>query len=292
MSASTSIPSKQVSLKPTAGFCVKTVTLDDNKHGLKGLKVFVNIAWDVQVPAPPPGSEESIQRAMKGHDDDQLTGDDWFVPVIVSEPRPDVDKAGKPSLVFDCIYNKSLKSRVLRDPDLKLFLVELALQRIEIQFGIVLSRTIGTPNIVSKGTLAPRTATIPSIDYAKPEVPTSSTTKPLIEEITPDSDQILQPLSWTWRKDGDALQVRILVRDLTHKLVQETALDLEPRRIILSVSTMPSYSLDVDMTLSDAELISRYPQSDVLSLKRQRPFLVDSATSEWRVAERVLILNA
>ncbi len=199
--------------------------------------------------------------------------------------------AGKPSLVFDCIYNKSLKSRVLRDQDLKLFLVELALQRIEIQFGIVLSRTIGTPNIASKGTLAPRTATIPNIDYVKPEVPTSSNTRPLIEEITPDSDQIT-PLSWTWRKDGDALQVRIHVPDLTHKLVRETALDLEPRRIVLSVPTMPSYSLDVDMSLSDAELISRYPQSDVLSLKRQRPFLVDSATSEWRVADHVLILNA
>jgi hypothetical protein len=69
----------------------------------------------------------------------------WYVPVIVSNGRQDTDKgaselffvllavvadiddalikAGNPSIVFDCIYNPSIKSRTLRDPDFKLFII-------------------------------------------------------------------------------------------------------------------------------------------------------------------------
>ena len=32
-------------------------------------------------------------------------------------------KAGNPSIVFDCIYNPSIKSGTLRDPDFKLFII-------------------------------------------------------------------------------------------------------------------------------------------------------------------------
>lgn len=83
---------KQVSLKPVAGFCVKSNILQDGVLGRKGAKVFVNIAYDELVPAPPPATEEAIQRAMKGQDDEHLSDDGWYVPVVVSEPRPDVDK--------------------------------------------------------------------------------------------------------------------------------------------------------------------------------------------------------
>ena len=97
-------------LSPKPGFCVKSSTLTP---GLlppapsdpkilepttpipipKGTKVFINIAWDPNVPAPPPGSEDAIQRAMEGQDDmDETNPDGWYVPVIVSPPRRDVDK--------------------------------------------------------------------------------------------------------------------------------------------------------------------------------------------------------
>lgn len=79
-----------VTLKPTPGFCIKSATVHDNNHGAKGLKVFINIAWDSQVPAPPPATDDVVKRAMEGQDDG------WYVPVLVSEPRQDVDK-GTPS---------------------------------------------------------------------------------------------------------------------------------------------------------------------------------------------------
>ena len=101
----------RVSLSPTAGFCIKSTTLlpavcrlsttaqctnndalSPQSDGLsisKGPKVFVNIAWDANVPPPPNVSDEIIQYAMAGDDD---AGEGWFVPVIVSEPRTDTDK--------------------------------------------------------------------------------------------------------------------------------------------------------------------------------------------------------
>jgi len=92
-----------INLKPIAGFCIKSSTLQHSPNILDvipiGHKVFVNIAWDPNVPAPPPGSEEVIQRAMEGEDVDELrvNPDGWYVPVIVSEGRPDKDKG---ALVF------------------------------------------------------------------------------------------------------------------------------------------------------------------------------------------------
>ncbi|KAK0189713.1 pre-RNA processing PIH1/Nop17-domain-containing protein [Armillaria mellea] len=262
---------KRVTLAPQAGFCVKSTTTAGN-----GMKVFINIAWDPNVPSPPPASDETIQRAMQGDDEG------WYVPVVVSEPRGDVDKAGKPSLVIDCIYNKSLKSRVLRDPAWKTFLIELALQRIEVQSGLVLSRRIGTPNIASKGKLAPREVTVPDLS-ASPS-PKKEKKKALIEEEV--------SAGWVWSKSSqpDRIDIRIAVPDLTRTLISSTVLDLEPRRLILAVPSQPT--LDIDLSISDAELASKHSLSDAIALKRQRPFNVDEATAEWIVSEGVLVLHA
>lgn len=103
-----------VTLKPSPGFCIKSSTLQPGhytppsaavKHHPSllepqssaipvpiGLKVFINVAWDANVPPPPAGSEEAIQLAMKGEDVDELNPDGWYVPVIVSEGRQDKDK--------------------------------------------------------------------------------------------------------------------------------------------------------------------------------------------------------
>lgn len=116
----------RVDLTPKPGFCVKTsalqsavcrvtgqsllAPLDKPANAIapvpgtlvipQGMKVFVNVAWDANVPPPPEGNEEAIQRAMAGEeeiDEDAIArGELWFVPVVVSEPRSDTDK-GEPS---------------------------------------------------------------------------------------------------------------------------------------------------------------------------------------------------
>lgn len=123
----------RVKLSPTPGYCIKSTALQDGAcrvtqdtasgadNGVanastnsiilggpqsapplgtlkvpRGIKIFVNICWDVNVPPPPEGNEEMIQRAMRGEEelDDEtlLQGGGWFVPVVVSQPRQDLDK--------------------------------------------------------------------------------------------------------------------------------------------------------------------------------------------------------
>jgi hypothetical protein len=111
--------SSKVTLKPSAGYCIKTMVVQpgfftpaaplpdaaSSSNVLsptrlspsqipvpQGLKVFVNIAWDKNVPPPPEGNEDVIQRAMQGEDVDEANPDGWYVPVIVSQGREDKDK--------------------------------------------------------------------------------------------------------------------------------------------------------------------------------------------------------
>lgn len=95
-----------VALNPVPGFCVKSRATNDSLVRItapdsdqprdirveKGLKVFVNIAWDPNVPPPPPASDDAIHRAMRGLDIDQSTSEAWFVPIVLSDARQDSDK--------------------------------------------------------------------------------------------------------------------------------------------------------------------------------------------------------
>lgn len=60
---------------------------------------------------------------MSGDDLNDSTAGRYYVPVIVSEPREAIDKAGKPSLVFDCIFSAALKSRCTKDRDFRLYII-------------------------------------------------------------------------------------------------------------------------------------------------------------------------
>ncbi|KIM77387.1 hypothetical protein PILCRDRAFT_12029 [Piloderma croceum F 1598] len=305
-----------VKLKPSPGFVVKSTTLNDAQYrshsqalstpsstllepssdiGIlvpKGLKVFVNIAWDANVPPPPEGSEDVIQKAMLGEDLDDLNPEGWYVPAIVSGGRQDKDKAGKLSLVFDAVFNSSLKTRTLTDPEFKTFLIELAFQRIEAQKSgsILLSRQIGTPNIASKGKLEPRTVQIPRVLYPEGHPSRGAMGggvdagvdlgasgggkgkgKKLIEEIgegeknkgkgilkTPAKSvsSTVEVPSWTWSKTSNKIKIIINVPKLTHPQIPSSTLDLEPRRIILSTPAL--YELDVNLDASDAEIAATF----------------------------------
>ncbi|TFY63678.1 hypothetical protein EVG20_g6209 [Dentipellis fragilis] len=382
-------PTIPVSLSPSAGFCLKTASLDAGTYNAgsptaiavpRGLKIFVNIAWDKNVPPPPEGSEDAIQRAMDGQDPDELNPEGWFVPVIVSPGREDTDKAargyddridlaigyaagdwrlsrtwgcirssasegrfllralrpgcaclaGKPSLVFDCIYNSTLKSRTLKDAAFKTFLVELALQRIEAQSNLHLSRTIGTPNIASKGALAKRTAHVPAALFppAHPlhaSASRSAPAKPLIEEVSASSpspspgpkkgilkssaasplaspgpdpgadaeETGLETPAWSWAHDGPALRITVLLPKLVLQLSTSS-----PRLLHLHVPGL--YNLHIDVGAGDAAIqraafvagAGPGAADMALMLKRARDFDVEGARAEWRVAEGRLVVYA
>ncbi|KZT68106.1 hypothetical protein DAEQUDRAFT_745894 [Daedalea quercina L-15889] len=253
----------------------------------------------------------------------------WFVPIVVSEPREDIDKAGKPSIVFDSIYHSSLKSRALKDTAFKTFLIELAFQRIEASYAVPLARQIGTPNIKAKGGLSPRTVQIPTslfpaghpalVSSAKPQgkklveelaspaarpkgilKKSSGSTDPPAQNDSPGATQAspsvgkMPELTWSKNALTEGLQINLSVPELTHAHVSSATLDVEPRRLILSIP--PLYALDLNLDLPDAQIrdglqLSRSSADQVLMLKRQRDLDVDSARAEWRVAEGRLVVH-
>ena len=110
-----------VHLKPKPGFVVKSVTTSsghytypESPNGLKksssnllepstpsgrtldipkGVKLFINVAWDANVPPPPDAPEMAIRRAVMGEDfSDGLTPGVYYVPIIISDPKEDKDK--------------------------------------------------------------------------------------------------------------------------------------------------------------------------------------------------------
>lgn len=75
---------------------------------------------------------------------------------------------------------------------------ELALQRVEVQHNLSLSRQIGTPNIASKGKLAPRTALVPlalfPVSHAL-RANAAANQKKLIEEVNVAAEATRAPSS-------------------------------------------------------------------------------------------------
>lgn len=165
------------------------------------------------------------------------------------------------------------------------------MQQIEVQTSFSLSRTLGTPNITSKGALEQRTISVPAAlfphDHFRSVVNTS--TKRLVEEVpgnVPGADESSEPFkglselhktpiecpSWTWRKDGQDIfimvQVPRLVRPClpyfcsgyakylpisqTHATITSATLDIEPRRLTLVIPGL--YALDVNLNSSDSNL--------------------------------------
>lgn len=205
--------------------------------------------------------------------------------------------AGKPALVFDCIYNASLKHHASKDVEFRNFLIgtctdlpahndvtgyrtmakttcccallgscvhhvsislgvhlrsfivitECALQRIETQHSISLSRTLSTPNISSKGVLERREVPVP-VSLFPPghhhhaSVDDESPRKKLIEEVmssptitsevdgpnklsspgrihpdsavTSHSNSAVETPTWTWSQQGGEIRITVRVPKL------------------------------------------------------------------------------
>ncbi len=123
--------------------------------------------------------------------------------------------------------------------------IELSLQQIEAQNSISLSRTLGTPNILSKGNLEQRTVSIPSTLFPPGRhhgaLPDKSPSKKLIEEVAdglatastannlsslnhgPPRDSVtprsaFETPSWIWRQEGGEIHIAIRVPNLVGAL--------------------------------------------------------------------------
>lgn len=121
-------------------------------------------------------------------------------------------------------------------------------------------------------------------------------------------------LSWSKNALTEALTIHLAVPELvspappyrstyilthtrlcqTRAAVTSATLDIEPRRLILSIPHC--YALDLDLNAPDAAIrdalaLSPHSTEQALMLKRQRDLDVDNARAEWRVAEGRLLIH-
>ncbi len=166
------------------------------------------------------------------------------------------------------------------------------MQQIEAQNSILLSRTLGTPNISSKGVLEQRAVSIPSalfppgyhhhasLDKSPDRNLIEEVTAPKVDDlsshdhvrprdsVTPHSNSALETPSWTWGQEDGKIRITIRVPKLvgallfrsytlpdvhqTHATISSATLDLEPRRFTLLIPDL--YALDIDLELPDEPL--------------------------------------
>jgi len=258
----------------------------------KGYKIFLNVCWDGNVPPPPERTEDQIRKAMMGADFDQGL---YFVPVVVSDGRRVSDKAGKPSIVFDCVFNGKLRSRANKDIEFKTFLTEIALEQVEDKSGLTLSREIATPNISSKGPLDERTVSIP---VSFNDGPGPSNSKQLIQEITPPSSSpsssamnakgFSQP-EWTAEVEKDGITLTVEVPGLNkNSIALDTTLDVEPHRIIFKSGD--KYALDLRLSPQGKLSAAKGELDRDSSPAKGRGLQPDGARAECRIYSSSLVV--
>ena len=77
----------------------------------------------------------------------------YRIPISLSRIRTDLDRSRKVCLVFDVCVNSTPYSMSIDDDQFRMFLVELAIEWIEVKANLVLSRDITFPKMVAKGNL-------------------------------------------------------------------------------------------------------------------------------------------
>ncbi|KAF8583393.1 hypothetical protein K439DRAFT_1617496 [Ramaria rubella] len=250
--------------------------------------------------------EEIIRRAMDG--DENST---YFVPLVVSDGREDKDKAGKPSLVFDALLSPTLKSRMTKDFNFKSFVLEIILSHIESPpqtpgtlptRSLSLSRTLGTPNIRSKGPLEPREVEVPDFGQIQgdnirtvtntadipvtPGLRAASTEfaakKPLIEEIPPSA----KPSAMDTRKPKSILKTEASDHRRQEHEAAAPMLDAHTKTEVDAGLEVPAWRWEDEGLVAGQKLIIETPK--LVSLNGDVE--VDTAKAEWRVGEGRLVI--
>ena len=120
------IPEGDEIIRPTAGFVVKTKSVD------VGSKIFVNICGTPKVPKPSQGARPAGYETTGSMGDGAKTGAFWSIPYIHTSMRMDRDKDNKPCHVYDILFNnETIALSESEGPRFKALVVQTALESIE-----------------------------------------------------------------------------------------------------------------------------------------------------------------
>ncbi|KAJ3192437.1 Alpha-mannosidase 2C1 [Irineochytrium annulatum] len=113
-------------IKPQPGFVVKLEIETGGKDvNPEAKKAFINMCHCADVAE---AKAEKVKRK------DGATGSSWNIPYSLNQPKADVDKAGKPCVVYDCVFNTATLELSKNVPKFKELLVQVASEGLERQF--------------------------------------------------------------------------------------------------------------------------------------------------------------
>lgn len=139
--------SPPIKLQPKPGFVVKTKVVEGLGLHSYGKKVFINICHDGQVPKP--SGDYDLEEIFA-----KIVKNEWEIPIVVSLEKTESDKKGVPAFVYDCCINSDTFVWVQLNNDLRLILIEWAIESVETMHDLVLEREYTIPKMLCKGQLS------------------------------------------------------------------------------------------------------------------------------------------
>ncbi|KAJ3010043.1 Protein kintoun [Thoreauomyces humboldtii] len=129
---------------PTPGHVIKTHVKTKKGSMETGKKVFINMSTSPEILVATPEASKETSDGPKGTT--------WSIPYSLTKPREDLDAAGSPCTVYDCVFHPdTYKKRLVSAAFEKLF-ATTAMEGIEREFKVTLEKKYRTPRMSFKGT--------------------------------------------------------------------------------------------------------------------------------------------
>jgi hypothetical protein len=148
---------KTLTIQPRAGYSYKTTIESRQKQPQQsthdiGCKVYINICYSDNLPAPKLASEGDIQKALLA-----APGATYQVPLSLGQPRKLAGtKESAKDMIFDACIHTQPFIRSEHDLDFRLYLLELAMEHIEEALCVSLSRQFIMLKVAAKGAPIPK----------------------------------------------------------------------------------------------------------------------------------------
>ncbi|RIB24055.1 pre-RNA processing PIH1/Nop17-domain-containing protein [Gigaspora rosea] len=235
---------KMVQVKPIPGFVAKTHTTKNCKQ-YQNMKILINICYSDVIPRPPAVSEDEIRKAMNAEEDAM-----YNVPLVLSDLRQDTDKVQNECLVCDAMIHSDPYKRTIKDSDFKLYITELAVELIEDNHKLQLSREFSFPKINYKGNIEHRLVQLPK---ERPSLIAEIPTRPQTQQTATSTvktvkSQIQKPeyiITEDHKDNKSYIIIAIEIPLMGSQSINAIMLDIESSRLLFNLPG--KYFLDINL---------------------------------------------
>ncbi|KAJ3139701.1 PIH1 domain-containing protein 1 [Physocladia obscura] len=266
-----------MSIKPRPGIVIKTHLTKPKQDYPLNMKVFINLCHSPDIPPPPTMDYEEVSRAMLAQDNVSFK-----VPLSLSHPKLDKDKAGTPCLVFDAACNTTPYQHSIKNGSFHAFMVTLCCEWIEAKHDLFLSRDVTFPKLKAKGEISTHMirkqskTIISELPKSQPKPSSAvSTSRALnIDKNTADTLENQKTLSSSQKSESDIISPAVLP---FHEIFLEPA-GSAPEFIVVRISLpqLPTIKENVNLDVEE-EILLLEPVKGSIASKTYKPLVVELA---------------